>query len=228
MKPSIDTGNATSHDRTAVVSALCQDFKIPVESEGRLLDTLAYCNSKRFNIPYAAGFALTLQRPFGSELRALVNSPELTPERLYSLDHVTCNEAGLLELVDRVGAVGMFNALSTALGKNADALNIRDMPERISPVTPDDALPLVREALANFVNDAVGMEASAKKDFEQKRGVVLAVPGRMADFLMRALTIAGWNYTAADVSSNYNVVLLKRGWERRPHGSRRPSRDALS
>jgi hypothetical protein len=225
MTTHIDIASAA---RMTGVKALCRDFKIPLEAEARLLDTLAYCDAQRFSIPYASGLTLTLQRPFGSEMRRLLNNPELTAELLYSLDHRTCDEAGLLELIDRVGAIGMFHAVATAIGDSAGHLAISDIPTRIAPVAPDDALPLVREAMATFVNDAVGMKASPKKDFKQKRDTVIAVPGRMADFLMRALAIAGWEYTATDISANYEAVLLKREWDRRPRPTHHRAQDGRS
>lgn len=222
MKPTIfELADPQLVDISAEVSTLCRDFGIPFEAEPRLLDTIAHCDAKRFARPYKDGAELAMKRPFGPDLRAIVERNDLTAKLLFSLDHVTCDEAGMLELLDRLGIKGLFEAIHIAAHDESDHMPAASMETRIAPVAHEHILPFVREAMATFLNDEIGMKASKRHDFKKKKGRLVVVPGRIADFIQRALAIAGWDFTAEEIAENYGAVLMKRAWVRHPRPRRR-------
>jgi hypothetical protein len=221
MKPTIfHLADAGQGDLSAGVSNLCREFGVPMEAEPRLHDTIAHCAAERFLQPYDAGAQLALKRPHGPEMRRTIARPDLTPKLLVSFDHLTCDEAGFLEMTDRYGVMGMIEFVM-ASAETSDGVVVSPPHTRVAPVAHEHILPFVREAVAAFLNDEIGMKASKRRDFKKKKGKLTVVPGRMADFIQRALILARWDFTAEEIAENYGILLQDRPWNRHPRPRRR-------
>ncbi|MBY8823845.1 hypothetical protein [Sphingomonas colocasiae] len=193
-------------DTYKVTELMAQKFGLNDNQANDLAGALPAFRPERFSLPYADGAELALQRPFGTELRALTGRHNLHIEELALLDEDTFETAGHLDFFDRHGMeVGwaLIRAAWAAEGQLPPAAGTR-----VEPIDASKILTLMRDGLAELFRKYTGHSAS-RSDFRIVGGrrQPVIVQGSCADFVHTALKSLGWPFTDADIAENYSLVI---------------------
>jgi len=189
-------------------AALLDEFGISDSYFLSFYDCLSHIARERFDVPYADGETFVLKRSFGTDIRLALSTSELTIEQFANADPSGCPYIPILELVDRFGVKATMGILLRLHGPFSEPNVILYASERTLPVDPAEMLIVVGEFVAQMFALMTDSKPSRRRDFKKKRGQVIATPRRMADFIQKALAIAGWSFSAKELAKRYEDTML--------------------